>query len=114
MTPLLQEYKRHAAAHGMHSEEGDSEAANKSYDLLQKTFLELMKLDKGRELLALYDDPNAWVQSWAASHSLQIDEASALKKLAELEAAGIPLVSTSAKYTIQGWKAGQLRGVRRG
>lgn len=112
MTSLLQQYKVYAADHGTHTEEGDSDATNASYYLLQKTFLELIKVGKGRELVALYDDPNPWVQSWAASHSLEIDEASALRKLAEIEAADIPLVSTSAKYTIRGWKAGQLRFVK--
>jgi|GEM_PF-4166001 len=78
-------------------------------DTFSAPLLELVKAGEGKNLLELYSDPNPWVQSWAASHALEIDENSALRKLAELESADIPLVSTSAKYTIQGWKAGQLR-----
>jgi hypothetical protein len=109
MEQLLTAYRQHAVDHGTNTLEGDAEATNAAYDHLQEVFLAIVEAGKGAELFQFYDDSDPWVQSWAASHTLEIDEAQALAKLWELERAGIPHVSTSAKYTIQGWKNGELR-----
>jgi hypothetical protein len=109
MASILEQFKQHAAIHGVSTEEGNSDGANVSYELLQKVYFELMNTGNPETLLTLFDDPNPWVQLCAAGHALEIDEPSALTKLGQLETENIPLISTSAKYTILGWKAGQLR-----
>jgi hypothetical protein len=109
MTTLLDDYRRYAVDHGKHTLEGDADATNTAYDHLQDVFAAILKAGMGKELFPLYNDPDPWVQSWAAAHTLEVDELQALAKLSELESAGIPHVSTSAKYTIEGWKNGELR-----
>ena len=71
--------------------------------------MDLIKTNEVTKILELLEDEDLWVQLWAASHSLEIDEVKALKKLTEIQEAGIPLVSSSAKYTIEAWNAGELR-----
>jgi hypothetical protein len=109
MTSLLDEYRQHAADHGVHSLEGDADASNAAYDRLQNVFVSLAREGKRNELFRLYDDVDPSVQCWAASHTLEIDEARALAKLGQLEKSGIPLVSMVAEYTIKEWKNGELR-----
>ncbi len=113
MKSLVERYRRLAVSHGIHTLEGDADAANCDYDRLKETFLDMFKNGEANELFGLYDDPDPWVQSWAASHTLEVDEKVALEKLGMLATAGIPHVSTSAKYTILEWKAGALRFVHR-
>jgi hypothetical protein len=50
-----------------------------------------------------------WVQSWAAAHTLELDETRALKKLEQLTNSQIPLISSCAKHAIEEWKSGQLK-----
>jgi hypothetical protein len=109
MTSLLDEYRIHAADHGAHTVDGDSEATNASYNQVQSAFLSLMRQGKGHELFALYDDTDPSVQCWAAAHTLEVDEARAIRKLEQLKSAGIPHVSTNAHFTIEEWKSGNLR-----
>lgn len=109
MTSLLDEYRRHAVDHGVHTLEGDADANNESYGRLKCAFVALVNEGKRNELFHFYDDIDPWVQWWAAAHTLEIDEVRASTKLAQLEKSGIPHVSTGAKYTIQEWKNGQLR-----
>ena len=109
VSDFLGAYRRYAVEHGHNTLEGDSDATSAAHDLLQKIFVEIVEAGQGNDLFRFYDDPDPWVQSWAASHTLEIDEARALAKLTELERAGISHISTSAKYTIQGWKSGELR-----
>jgi hypothetical protein len=106
---MLQEYIRHASVHGNCTIEGDSEGANLAYGCLQQTFEQIVRSGEGDLLFGLYEDDDLWVQSWAAAHTLELNETRALAKLEQLVIARIPHVSTSAKYTIQGWKAGELR-----
>ena len=109
MDALFDNYRRHAVDHGKHTLEGDADATNAAYDQLQDAFAAIVKAGQGQGLFRLYGDVDPWVQSWAATHTLEIDEVRALGKLRELENRGISHVSTSAKYTIQGWKNGELR-----
>jgi hypothetical protein len=109
MGGFLDEYRRHAADHGKFTSEGDADLTNAAYDNLEAAFLALVRAGQRRELFRLYDDTELWVQAWAATHTLEIDEARALGKLVELENSGIPHVSTDARYTIQEWKNGNLR-----
>ena len=109
MTSLLDEYRRHAVDQGAFMTEGDGDASNASYDRLQDAFVSLAREGKRRQLFNLYDDDDPWVQSWAAAHTLEIDEARALTKLEQLVNLGIPLVSSCAKHAIEEWKSGELR-----
>lgn len=108
MTSTLDEYRRYAADHGAHSMEGDADATNAAHDRLQEAFLSLARGGKRRELFKLYDDPDLAVQCWAAAHTLEVDEARALAKLAEIEKAKESFSSMDAEYTIKEWKLGVL------
>lgn len=108
MPSTLDEYRRHAADHGAHMVECDADATNASYDRLRDVFMSLAREGKRNELFALYNDMDLAVQGWAAVHTLEVDEARALAKLAELEASQQPEISSNAKYTIQEWKLGDL------
>src|SRR6516162_7673398 len=109
MDELLDDYRRHAAEHGQHTVEGNADAANAAHDRLQRTFVAIMSAGKGTELFLLYDETNCWVQLWAAAHTLELNESKALAMLSALQQAGIPGISTTAKYTIQEWKGGKLK-----
>lgn len=109
MTSLLDDYRQHAAAYGAHVIAGNADAGNESYDRVQRAFISLVDEGQGNELFRLYDDSDPSVQCWAAAHTLEIDEPTALAKLEELQKAGIPHISTDAKYTIVAWKKSELR-----
>ena len=109
MTLWLDEYRRHAANHGVHTMEGDAAKSNESYFRLQDAFIALVGEGKRNELFRLYDDVDPCVQVWAAAHTLEIDESRALAKLEQLEKSGIPHASFDAKYTIQEWTSGNLK-----
>ena len=109
MTSLIDEYRRFAAAHSACTIEGDADGINAAHDQVQRTVRSLVSQGKGDQLFQLYDDIDPSVQCWAAAHTLEIDETRALAKLEQLEKAGIPHISTDAKYTSQEWKSGALR-----
>ena len=111
MASLLEDYRRHAVAHGVHSFDGDYVACNAAHDAIQQIFLQLFKAGKAAELFSFYDDPDVWVQCWAAAHTLEVDEPRALAKLEQIERTGEPNVSSDAHYTIEEWKLGNLRFV---
>jgi hypothetical protein len=104
MPTTIERYKHYASEHGAKTQEGDYRAANGAYDKLLKFSRQLIQNGDGRQLLCLFEDPNAWVQLWAASHALEIDEVCAVAKLEQLAAAHIPLTSMSAEYTLQSWR----------
>jgi hypothetical protein len=108
MAVSLDDYRRYAVDHGKYTLQGDAEATNRGYDSLKRAFLELVDQGKARDLFRFYDDADPWVQAWAAAHTLEIHEARAIVKLHELVDAGIPHVSTDAKYTLQEWNAWRL------
>ena len=109
MASLLDEYRRHAYDHGLFTAAGDADRINASYDRLRGAFLALAGAGQRRELFRLYDDASLSVQGWAATHTLEIDEARALAKLAEIEKSADPHASMDAEYTIREWKNGQLK-----
>ena len=108
MISLLDEYRRHAAEHGVGISEGDADASNASYDRLHDAFISLAREGKRNDLFRLYSDVDPSVQCWAAAHTLEVDETRALAKLEQLENSENPHVSMDAKYTIQEWKNGAL------
>jgi hypothetical protein len=110
---LIDEYREHAIGHGVKSCDGDFEAANRHYDLLFEIAACLVNSGRGEELLFLLDDSNRWVQLWAATHSLEIDEKRGLTRLEELGAGNIPMISMGAQYTLQSWKSGEANRIRK-
>ena len=112
MDSLLDQYRKHAADHGIHTRSGNAGACNKAYHKLRSVFSKIFKNGTGTLLFGFYEDPDPFVQVWAAAHTLEVDSERAMAKLEELEAAGIPHVSTAAEYTLKGWRKGTLRFVR--
>jgi hypothetical protein len=109
MPTPFEEYHRYAVEHGLMTQEGDSRAANSAHDKLFDAARQLIKNGSGGLILSLFCDPDMWVQLWAATHALEIDEPIAVTKLDELANAGVPLVSMSARYTLQSWRNGELK-----
>ena len=109
MTSLIDEYRRLAIRYGHSIEQGDTEGMDTSTECSQKTFRAIVDAREGNALFLLFSDVSPWVQLQAASHCLELDSARASAKLDELERAGIPHVSTDAKYTLEGWNSGELR-----
>ena len=109
MNSLLGEYRRHACDQGASMLEGEGDASNEAYDRLQDAFMSLIRAGRRDELFELYNDFDPWVQSWAAAHTLEIDEARALAKLEHLQNSENPHVSSCAKIAIEEWKNGALR-----
>lgn len=106
---LMARYIESARMHGEGTVSGDFKNANKAYKTLA-TILERLSAEcLDEELFALYQHEDPWVQNWAAVHTLEIDELRASRKLEELVDANIPLLSSGARYTLEGWKAGKLR-----
>lgn len=112
MHDLLKEYRKCAVAHGEQTLAGNAIAANKAHDRLLGALKALSQENADSELLLLLEDENASVRLWAGAHCLEVDEPRALAALNRLAAAGVPIVSMSARYTVQGWQHGELR-VRR-
>ncbi|HEY4308385.1 MAG TPA: DUF2019 domain-containing protein [Pirellulales bacterium] len=109
MDDLLDDYCRHAANHGASLATGDAESSNVSYDRLHETLIELARVRRRNDLFGLYNFPDPHVQCWAAAHTLEVDPARALRKLADVVKLNIPILSRDAELTIEEWKAGNLR-----
>ncbi len=108
MTDPLGDYRTAASTHAEATRAGDHERANSAYGLLDKALGTLAEQERQDSLFTLYDDDEPYVQLWAASHTLELDEPRALSKLEELESAGLPLVSLGAKHTRKAWLNGEL------
>ena len=109
MATLIDDYKSAAEAHGEGTKEGNSKKANKAYKDLNKVLAELIAQGEDSALLGLLDDPNVWVQLWAAAHTLEVDEQQARAKLQSIVDAAIPIACLDARYTLQGWDSGDLK-----
>src|ERR1700748_3508654 len=105
----IEDYVRYAADHGKFTLDGDAEATNTAYDRLQHIFKEIVSNGEGNQLFRLYEHNDPWVQAWAASHTLELNESRAIAKLEQLKAADIPHISSGARYTLEGWKNDGLR-----
>ena len=106
--PELAEYRRAAQDHGKYTMSGESDLANKAYAVLRSIFLELVAKGQDATICNLYDDPDPWVQLWAATHTLEIAEKDAVEKLKYLQAARKPILSLDAKYTLLEWQNGKI------
>ena len=106
---LIKRYIETARRHGEGTRTGDYKKANRAYDALARLLQEITAASCDEDLFELYDDDEPWVQSWAAAHTLEIDEQRAVKKLQELMASGLAHVSIDEKYILQEWRSGALR-----
>jgi hypothetical protein len=104
----LTQYRTAAKEHGKCSLSGESDLANEAYAKLQEAFHALIAKGEDASICDLYDDPDLWVQLWAATHTLEIAENKAVVKLRHLQAARKPVLSMNAKYTLLEWEKGSL------
>jgi hypothetical protein len=109
ITHLLQDYRKYAFAHGEAIRACNSKKANKAHDALWEVLKRIVASGCDSELFGLYEDEDPDVQSWAAAHTLEIDEKKATAKLQELVDAQIENVSWNSKYALAEWKKGNLR-----
>ncbi len=110
MENLLQKYREAVVEHGECAYNGVrpgiiDAVGRKRDDLLQ----EMVAAGKDYRLLELYNDEDLWVQLSAATHTLEIAEDQAMAKLTELATTRYGRTRTTAKYTLQEWKAGNLK-----
>jgi hypothetical protein len=93
------------------SERGAVRRANELFDRTHAQFKVLRETEEGRAgITALMRDPNPYVASTAAAHSLLWEPEMATAVLEALEASeNVPgQVQMSAKYTLKEWRAGRL------
>ena len=100
---LIVGYVDHTTAHGEATEGGDSKRANRAYDALIEDYRSLFKQgDAGMEaIVALLDHPVASVRSWAAVHTIELDQQKAEEALEEV-ASGSGLVAFGASCFLPG------------
>jgi hypothetical protein len=106
--PLLAEYREQALAHRANSTV-DAKKANAAYAALQQVLKRMVGDGVDYLLFELYEDPNIGIQAWAAAHTLELDEARAQLKLEEISKAGVPLISSGSRITLEEWKKGNIR-----
>ncbi len=106
---FLSKYRECAVEHGEQSIAGNSVAANKAHDQLLAILKSLCEINADGAIMSLLNDETPSVRLWAAAHSLEINEEKALTTLNKLSSAGVPIISMSARYTVQGWQNGELR-----
>jgi hypothetical protein len=108
MTAIVEEYRQQAVSHGKCTHEGDSIGASSAHDKLIELATTILNSSDAPSITGLLEDEDVWVQLWAATHLLELDEATATQKLLQLSEAGIPLTSISARYTLESWNDGDL------
>jgi hypothetical protein len=112
---LLAEHRESLVRWGEESERlterGAVGRANKLFDRTHAQFKVLRESEDGRVgITALMNDPNPYVASAAAAHSLLWEPEAAVAVLEALEESkDVPgQVQISAKYTLKEWRAGRL------
>ena len=75
-TELLEEYTRHASAHGRATMAGDPKSANREYHALHSVFSELRRRGPGdiKKLSKLLKSDEASVRLWSAAHLLSLGD----------------------------------------
>lgn len=86
----------------------NSKLANKYAKKIINCYLQLKELGKVNELYKLLKSENENVRLWAATHTLQTNEAEAKRVLEEL-AAEPGLNAFSAEMTLSEWEKGNLK-----
>jgi hypothetical protein len=92
-------------------ERGALRRANRLFDLTHAQFKRLRESPEGRDgITALMSDPNPYVASSAAAHSLLWEPELATARLEELESSqdAPGQVQIAAEYTLKEWRAGKL------
>jgi len=84
--------------------------ANRLFDQAHAQFNSLRESEEGRAgIAALMQDPNPYIALMAAAHSLLWTPEPAIAVLEALEdSEGLPVVQTSAEYTLIEWREGNL------
>jgi hypothetical protein len=108
MSNHLNDYRVAAAQHGEYTRAGESDLANTAHSRLQQALLALIADGSDSQIMDLYNDSDPWVQLWAATHTLEIDEQKAMAKLTSLQNDRKPILSLSAKYTLKSWQEGKI------
>jgi hypothetical protein len=107
---LLARYVEAASLHGEATLEGDSQTANKQFDILYNVFMDIKSLGKqGRDgLLTLFEHPNPSVRCWAATHSLIYKERLAKRVLKKIQNSEANIIGFNAEMVLQEWQRGNL------
>jgi|SRR5919109_3997723 hypothetical protein len=107
---LVRRYAAAATGHGKATETGDHRAANRHHDAIAGVYRDLRA--RGHEaqtaLLALLNDSDAYVRSWAAAHALEFAPERGEPVLAALVQRG-GFVGLDAEMTLAEWRQGTLR-----
>lgn len=104
---LLIRFGDAASKHGAATETGDHKMANRNHAIIIKTVKYIDKYFRRDVLQPLLISPDAGVRLWAASYTLPINEAEAVRVLEALSEEQT-LVGFSAKMTVKEWKKGNL------
>lgn len=109
---LIDSYVLAASLHGSATEAGDSDTANRQYDVVAAVYDELRRRAAEKALLPLLSHDNPNVRKWAGAHALEFaptDGELALRTVA----AGSGIAAFNAQMTLREWHAGRLRFPRR-
>jgi HEAT repeat protein len=106
---ILKQYVESACEHGVATESGEFEKANKNYKKNEKAFKKLLEFGKEgcEELTNLLNHQNPYVKLSAATHLLSTknkESISILKKISKESG----IVGFNAKMVLKEWKKGNL------
>lgn len=105
---LIEKYRKLARDYAEGVRNSNPKKTNRAHDALWEVLKQIVGASCDHRLFDLYGDEEPWVQTWAAAHTLEIDETRAISKLQSLADAGIKGLSLSAEYTIKEWRSGEL------
>lgn len=109
LSRIINRYRLAAEAHGKATTCGDYKSANRNYDEMIKS-LELLKgfgAEGSDALVELCEDDSDAVASWAATHTLRVDEPRALLALRRV-ASKSGIVAFGAEMVMEQWEKGEL------
>ena len=106
LTELTEKYAQASIIHQQALKEGDSEIANKQYDVQQNIYERLMEIGKpGQDvLLDLINHPDAAVRCSAAADSLSYNEKKAKEALKALQEHDQGFAGFRAKWALRWWE----------
>ena len=109
---LIAAYRREAIAHGRGLEDGNSRRCNRAHDALAGIRDQLRQSGPQYQdaLLALLDDDNASVRSWAAMDVLQFSPEDGVRVLREVASGPRGMVRLDAEMVLERWQAGEWHG----
>lgn len=106
---LVADYVAAAVQHRRATREGNSNLANRSYDVLADIYRVLRERGECERLLPLLTDADPAVRGWAASHALEFAPGRAVPVLTELAAGPPSPERLDAVMTLKEWKRGTLK-----